>query len=72
MFDASVDRSEIDTENICDCNFLKSLIEERDKREKLPFENLIFTSKNKRINLIIIILTLLLQSMNMLQSWNRL
>ena len=36
--------------NTCDPNYLRSLIEERDRKEKLPFENLIFTSKNKNKN----------------------
>ncbi len=46
MSDANI-TTQINTENICDSNYLKSLIEERDKKEKLPFENLIFTSKKR-------------------------
>lgn len=29
----------------CDSEYLKKLLEERDEKEKLPYENLIYTSK---------------------------
>lgn len=29
----------------CDSDYLKKLLEERDEKEKLPYENLVFTSK---------------------------
>lgn len=31
----------------CDSDFLRKLLEERDLKEKSPFENLIYTSKLK-------------------------
>lgn len=46
MSDANI--GQINSENICDSNYLRLLIEERDRKEKIPFENLIFTSKNKK------------------------
>lgn len=38
---------------VCDSDLLRGLLEERDKNEKLPFENLIYTSKKNKIKFII-------------------
>jgi hypothetical protein len=33
----------------CDSDYLKKLLEERDKKEKLPYENLIYASKKMMV-----------------------